>query len=62
MNGNWKTIYSKHARLDLHEIDNYIRNILLAENASTNTIDAILKEIDDLTFWPQKHQLFSTQP
>ncbi|RRK09855.1 type II toxin-antitoxin system RelE/ParE family toxin [Lactiplantibacillus garii] len=58
----WKVVYANQARLDLHNIDAYIRNVRLAPNSATNLISKILTTIDQLTLMPTRHQLYATEP
>lgn len=49
--------FTEPAEFDLLLIDNYISQELLNPDAADNTIDGILEEAENLSLFPNKHQL-----
>lgn len=58
----WKVIYSGQAKLDLLNIDDYIRYHLLNPKAATRITNKIMGKINELDSMPKQHSLYPEEP
>ena len=58
----WKIIYSNQSRVDLLNIDNYIRYDLLSPMAANRITDKFLNMIKNLNSMPKRYPLYPEEP
>ena len=58
----WKIIYSNQSRVDLLNIDNYIRYDLLSPMATNRITDKFLNMIKNLNSMPKRYPLYPEEP
>lgn len=58
----WKIIYSNQSRVDLLNIDNYIRCDLLSPMAANRITDKFLSMIKNLNSMPKRYPLYPEEP
>ena len=58
----YKVLFSDAARVDIKDIYEYIADVLLSQEAATNTTRGILASTRALSFMPKKNPVYRNEP